>query len=312
MPLADVAAVLLFLRATGHDNDAEMNAAALGIVLLPFEQARVLASTTASSSDLVPELQPTPFLGVDPALVALVARAPPRQAAVAATLLFALYHRAARAGNLKRVDQLRTWIDGLSPNEANADLITVLQAQAKAVQITEVEAPKHGQKLFSISIDLAGSTDAKTRVMKLAAGDSRRIDAFNALIYQEFCAIEEAFYRHSASKYGSGSPVELNRFFAVKGIGDEIWLLCESSPELIATQGARLIDAALEIAAKQVYLIATENEEENPFLFDRNFDYGAIEPVLSPIKVFIDVVEHASDLGKMRDDRLVCCRPRRS
>jgi hypothetical protein len=309
MPLADIAAVLSFPRATGHDNDAEMNAATLGAVLLPFEQARALARPTASSSDLVPDLQPTPYLGINLALVALVAHAQPRQAAVAATVLFALYHRAARAGNLERVKQLRTWIDGLSPEEANAELITVLQGQIKTVQTTELEPPKHGQKLFSISIDLAGSTDAKTRVMKLAAGDGRRIDAFNARIYQAFCAIEEAFYRHAAGTYCSGSPVGLERFFAVKGIGDEIWLLCESSPDLIAAQGGRLIDAALEIASRQVHLIATENEEENPFQFDRNFDYGAIEPVLSPIKVFIDVVEHASDLGKIRDDRLIAAVP---
>jgi hypothetical protein len=309
MPLADIAAVLSFLRATGHGNDAEMNAATLGAVLLPAEQARALAHATALSSDLVPDLQPVPLLGVDPQLVTLVARAQPRQAAVAATLLFALYHRAARAGNLERVTQLRTWIDGLLPEEGNPELITVLQAQTRAVKIAEVEPAKPGQRLFSISIDLVGSTDAKTRVMKLAAGDGRRIDAFNARIYQAFCSIEEAFYRHAAGKYGEGSPVGLDRFFAVKGIGDEIWLLCESSADLIGEQGARLIDAALEIASKQVHLIATENEEKNPFQFDRNFDYGAIEPVLSPIKVFMDVVEHASDLGKMRDDRLIAAIP---
>ena len=227
MPLADIAAVLSFLRATGHDNDAEMNAATLGSVLLPAEQARALAHATALSSDLVPDLQPVPLLGVDPQLATLVARAQPRQAAVAATLLFALYHRAARAGNLERVSQLRTWIDGLLPEEGNPELITVLQAQTRAVKIAEGEPPKPGQRLFSISIDLVGSTDAKTRVMKLAAGDGRRIDAFNARIYQAFCSIEEAFYRHAAGKYGEGSPVGLDRFFAVKGIGDEIWLLCE-------------------------------------------------------------------------------------
>jgi hypothetical protein len=305
MPLKDIAVVLSFLRATGNDNDAEMTSAALGAVLLPVEQARALAHATASSSDLVPNLQPIQLLGVDAELAMLVTHAPPRQAAVAATLLFALYHRAARAGNLERVKQLRTWIDGLSPEKSNSELIAVLQAQTQVVQITEVELPKPGQKLFSISIDLVGSTDAKTRVMKLAAGDGRRIDAFNARIYQAFCVIEEAFYRHATGRYGAGSPVELGRFFAVKGIGDEIWLLCESSPDLIAEHGARLIDAALEIASKQVHLIATENEEENPFHFDHNFDYGAIEPILSPIKVFIDVIEHATDLGKMRDDRLI-------
>jgi hypothetical protein len=310
MPLKDIAVVLSFLSATGHENDAEMIAATLGSVLLPVEQARAVSLATTGSSDLILDLQPVQLLGVDPELAMLVARAEPRLAAVAATLLFALYHRAGRAGNVERVKQLRTWIDGLSPSEGNSELITILQAETKVVLITQIEPPKHGQILFSISIDLVGSTDAKTRVMKLAAGNSRRIDAFNSSIYNAFCKIEEDFYRHAAGNYGSGSPVELGRFFAVKGIGDEIWLLCESSPDLIAEQGARLIDAALEIASKQVHLIATENEEENPFHFDRDFDYGNVEPILSPIKVFIDVVEHATDLGKMRDDRLIVAVPR--
>ena len=98
MPLADIAAVLSVIRATGHGNDSEMRVAALGAMLRPAKQARALANAAAASSDLVPDLEPVPSLGIDNQLAMLVAREQPRHAAVAATLLFALYHRVARAG----------------------------------------------------------------------------------------------------------------------------------------------------------------------------------------------------------------------
>jgi hypothetical protein len=93
----------------------------------------------------------------------------------------------------------------------------------------------------------------------------------------------------------------------VKGIGDEIWILFESSTEKIKKQGARLIDAALRVAGKLVHFFATENEEPSPF--DPHFDYGAVEPVIAPIKIFIDLVQHASNLGKLRDVELIAAIP---
>lgn len=42
-------------------------------------------------------------------------------------------------------------------------------------------------------IVIASSTDAKSRVMKLADGDVACIDDFSIAIDNEFCAIEKAF-----------------------------------------------------------------------------------------------------------------------
>jgi hypothetical protein len=143
--------------------------------------------------------------------------------------------------------------------------------------------------------------------MKLAGGEAARIDEFNTAIYKEFCGVERDFYKAATSKYGLAEPLELNRFFAVKGIGDEIWILFESSPEKIEKQGARLIDAALAVAGRLVHFLATENKE--PPGFDPHFDSGIVEPVIAPIKVFIDLVQHASNLGKLRDDELLAAVP---
>ena len=73
----------------------------------------------------------------------------------------------------------------------------------------------------------------------------------------------------------------------MKGIGDEIWILFESSSEKIEKQGARLIDAALVVAGRLVHFLATENEE--PPGFDPHCVLGDVEPVTAPIKIFIDL-----------------------
>jgi hypothetical protein len=188
------------------------------------------------------------------------------------------------------------------PPCGNADLGPILTSQIQNIEIEPPSLPLRSNCLFSLSIDLVGSTEAKTRVMRVGQGNSERIDYFNTEIYRKFCKIEEDFYKIASRRIGAGKPIDLKRFFAVKGIGDEIWLLCEAQPDEIESTGARLIDAALQIAATTVDFFATEHAE--PDRLDPGFHYGEIEPVSSPIKIFIDAIEHASNLGKMRDDRL--------
>jgi hypothetical protein len=153
-----------------------------------------------------------------------------------------------------------------------------------------------------MSIDLVGSTDAKTRVMRLAKDNRERIDKFNIEIYKRFCYIEEAFYRSATSSYGAAKAIDLSRFFVVKGIGDEIWILCEAPIDEAELIGQRLIDSALQIAIQRVDFFATERDDGGKFVPE--FDYGAFEPVRSPIKIFLDTMEHASDVGRIRDDHL--------
>lgn len=141
--------------------------------------------------------------------------------------------------------------------------------------------------------------------MRVGQGDPKRIDKFNTQIYSEFCKIEGEFYRYATNKGGVGKPIDLKRFFGVKGIGDEIWILCEAQADEVKWIGERLIDAALNIANKSIRFLATERDQDPMNGFSRDFDYGAIEPICSPIKVFIDTIEHASSLGNLRDDYLL-------
>lgn len=306
--LHEVSAALSFLEAAGGDADEAVVAASLTVLLLPHDQALRIVADLGMRVGLMPNLIPRWPLGVDDQLIFTIANEFRQRALVAAALLFAFYCRAARCGNSTRIKALSGWVDGFPFQGQNSQVVAALRTEVANVTVQPTVELKRGDSVFSISIDLVGSTDAKTRVMRLAGGDAARIDEFNTAIYKEFCGIEEAFYRAATSKYGVVDPLELNRFFAVKGVGDEIWILFELSPEKIERQGARLIDAALGVAGKLVHFLATEHQE--PPGNNARFDFGAVEPVVAPIKIFIDLVQHASNLGKLRDDRLIAAIPR--
>jgi hypothetical protein len=139
--------------------------------------------------------------------------------------------------------------------------------------------------------------------MNLAHGDAIKIDKFNERIYQEFCRIERKFYESAVSHFGASEAIDPSKFLTVKGIGDEIWILCGAVEQDILEVGRKLIDASIQVAVQSVSFLATENEDGPKF--DRRFDYGTIEPINSPIKIFIDLVGHASNLGRKRDEGLM-------
>ncbi len=301
-PLGEVASVLSFLKAAGIDLDDQSAAAALAAIVLPPADARRFIAEGSLPPELVPDLKPS-LIGIDDQLAKIVSNGSRPQAVVAASMLFALYRDAARRGDKTRTDSLRSWVDLIVESAANAGLKSVLISE---IQRTEMQqppvSPMRTNLLFSMSIDLVGSTDAKTRVRQLAKDNPERVDEFNTEIYKRFCNIEEAFYRSATSSYGAAKPIDLRRFFVVKGIGDEIWILCEAPIDDAELIGKRLIDSALQIAVRDVEFFATEHDDGGKFVPD--FDYGAFEPVRSPIKVFLDTIEHASNVGRIRDDHL--------
>jgi len=301
--LGEVASVLSFLKAAAIDLDDQSALAAVSAVLLPPADARRFIAKIGLSSELVPDPKPS-LIGIDNHLANVVSNGSGPQAVVAASLLFALYRDAARRGDRRRMDGVRSWVELIVESETNAALKSVLISEIRGTEIQQPPASPIRRKilLFSMSIDLVGSTDAKTRVMRLVRDKAERIDEFNTEIYKRFCRIEEAFYRSATSSYGAGRPIDLENFFVVKGIGDEIWILCEAPIDDAELVGHRLIDSALQIAVKEVDFFATEHDDGGQFTPD--FDYGAFEPVRSPIKVFLDTIQHASDVGKIRDEHM--------
>lgn len=298
-----ISAAMTFITVTGNATDSDIAAASYLAAQLKSDDAKKIAVALGISPDLIPALSPTP-VGVDHQLGQVLARGTPQQALVAATVMFSWYAIARKAGDADRATALQKTAGAATlRGSENPVLAGNLVAEMAKVPLSTYSTRISTDCLFSISIDLVGSTDAKTRIMKLAQGDSQKIDKLNALIYREFCHIEKKLYERAVSYYGSAPPIDPAKFFTVKGIGDEIWILCDAGTKDVPQVGYRLIDAAIEVARQSVRFLATENDDGPSF--DPDFDYGKIEPILSPIKMFIDLIGHASDLGRLRDESLM-------
>ena len=80
----------------------------------------------------------------------------------------------------------------------------------------------------SMSIDVAGSTEAKTRLKNLNDEPDRQTQ-FLELFYRLFLEKGLRFYDQLTKTDGAYRllPLALEQIFYVKGIGDEVWLLIE-------------------------------------------------------------------------------------
>ncbi|MGH9645041.1 MAG: hypothetical protein ACRD3Q_21770, partial [Terriglobales bacterium] len=295
-----------FLATIGETLDSDIAAASYLATQLRSDEARRAAVALGISPDLIPVLSPT--RGADSQLGLTLAGNAQPQARVAAAVVFSWYTLAAKAGNANRTATLQQIASAATlEGSDNSALAQTLVAELAKVPLASSQAPASCDCLFSISIDLVGSTDAKTRIMNVAKGDSRKIHGLNERIYREFCRIEQAFYHAAVHHYGAAPPIDPIKFFTVKGIGDEIWILVDAATQDVPQVGHRLIDAAIQVASRSVRFFATENDEGPSF--DPDFDYGNIESIRSPIKMFIDLVSHASNLGRLRDEALVTAVP---
>ena len=96
-------------------------------------------------------------------------------------------------------------------------MFATLRSEVANVTVQPAAELKRGHVVFSISIDLVGSTDAKTRVMKLADGEVTRIDELNTAINKEFRSVERAFYKAATSRYGFAEPLRAQQVFRSEG-----------------------------------------------------------------------------------------------
>ncbi|MDQ6867091.1 MAG: hypothetical protein M3178_01245 [Pseudomonadota bacterium] len=298
-----MSAAMSFLEAIDNPLDDDVATAAYATPQLKSDDAKQVAIALGISPDLIPRLTST-GLGVDHQLGQVLAMGSRSQAVVAATVLpgtqclprsamiigLQTYAGSPRCRRYKRIRLAQT-----------------LSAEMAKVAAIPRPEPARSEYVFSISIDLVGSTEAKTRVMNLAQGDIIKIHKSNERIYREFCGIERKFYEIAVSHQGASEAIDPSNFFTVKGIGDEIWILCAVAKPDIPGVGRKLIDASLQIATQSVDFLANENEDGTKF--DPKVDYGKIELIRSPIKIFIDVVGHASNLGRMRDEGLMTTIP---
>jgi hypothetical protein len=305
-PLEVLGLAASFLAAIGCSGThrGDLQAAALVLALLPPEAASTMISNLGLPGDLRIDLKLQPF-GPELQLVQLAQETDRNRAILGACVLFVRYALAVQSRNQLQADGTRRWADTLvQPGSRGIALGHQLIAEMdKLGTIVPPIATSPGINLFSISIDLAGSTKAKTQILETIGDNSARLDHYNLQINKRFARIESTFYESCVSQYGLGHPLEINRFYAVKGMGDEIWILYHVAPEEVKRVGRRLIDAALRTCHESIRFPVTEHEEDFR-RHDANFNFGKTAMVNLAVKVVVDLIKHASGLGSARDDHL--------
>lgn len=152
---------------------------------------------------------------------------------------------------------------------------------------------------ISISIDICGSTDAKARLR----GHSALIGTKATQLYDSFqrqvLRVEETFWTMLRS-----CSLDIERLFLIKSIGDEVWYAYDLE-ELEAydcrAAVARMIEALVSLQTKHFDLVA--GPPEDPYDWE-NVDPDTLLRIDMPLKITIDVITDALDVGIVREKYL--------
>jgi hypothetical protein len=162
-----------------------------------------------------------------------------------------------------------------------------------------------------VSIDIAGSTEAKTRLKNLSASPERQRQLLE-LLYRQFLQRETQFYDHLTKEDQTHRllPLALEQIFYVKGIGDEVWLLVEPrgfDREHLLHLLARLLKAAQAALSTPIFIAATGIADGPDFdpIEDEQVIESGFERLQLPFKVFIDKVDGAYSISEQRASALV-------
>jgi hypothetical protein len=303
--MALMSAGMTFLTSLNRPLDDEVAAAAYVTAQFKPIDPKPLEAAFGIRPDLIPRLRPLPHLDAAHDLMDPLSRGTGDQAIVAATALYSWYAMCAQIGDATKAKELREIANITAvPAAIHGPLGGALIAAMDALKLAApAPAPGPTEHLFSVSIDLCGSTDAKRQMLEVLQGNEKRIDRENELFYGQFCRIEERFYKALVGRYGRGRAIDPAKLFTVKGIGDEMWTLCPASAGELVDIGQRLVDAAIEVVSDSVHMMVTENDDRGRF--SQKFDYGKVVSINSPIKIFIDLVSHATSISAVRDEVLM-------
>lgn len=158
--------------------------------------------------------------------------------------------------------------------------------------------PTTGTPLLSISLDLAGSTEAKAAILRVSAGDADNVAECYASLFRQFFHHEAGFYLALLSR-----DIPAQDIFLVKTIGDEIWAVVACPPEEIGRRALAVIQAALITTGKTVSVVAYERgltaEEEltDPAALGLRSERRELG-----IKGFVDLIEKPYEINALRQE----------
>lgn len=152
---------------------------------------------------------------------------------------------------------------------------------------------------ISVSIDICGSTDAKAKLRRHSAVIGSKATELDDSFQRQVLRVEETFWTMLRS-----CNLDIERLFLIKSIGDEVWYAYDLE-ELEAydcrAAVARMIEALVSLQTKHFDLVA--GPPENPYDWE-NVDPDSLLRIDMPLKITIDVITDALDVGTVREKYL--------
>ena len=155
------------------------------------------------------------------------------------------------------------------------------------------EATRTPTMLISISMDVCGSTEAKT-FLKNRARPGKQLTKWYEDFYRDFLLVEWDFYNALFRTVPGRVSLNWRRGFVVKGIGDEIWLLYDIPKEDLWKLGslvAHLLHSALNVADRRI---------GRTWAWDGRAGPSAVRGL--PLKFYVDILEDRFEVSKPRLD----------
>ena len=274
-------------------------AAQLAVLLPSAPMERISREFGSEAADIVEALRPKgPFSRIALEAIALHGRSGNdevrRDAAIAACAAEAAV---ASPDDGESIANCLEFMAGRETEPERRGLLEELRAQLPGPGPTDPKGESRDRTtVISISMDVCGSTEAKTRMRACARNDEELAEWYKAF-HRQFLLSEWRFYTQLFQDGHCGMDWDWKHAFVVKGIGDEIWLLYEvGEDELwkLRSLAARLFHAALAVAARPIFWTSASDDEDPG---DRPFETRNL-----PLKFYMDILDDAFEVSGPRCD----------
>ena len=167
--------------------------------------------------------------------------------------------------------------------------------------------------LLSISIDLANSTKTKREICHVSRGDIENIRKCYADMAKQLYRMEANLYFQAAN-----GGLDLHRFFVVKTIGDEIWIVYDLAEipthnlkEIplrtleFNTVFLKLLNALIDVTSREYHICITSRkltlEEENNTELQTKSEIKFVNKELRP-KIYFDIIRTYQEVSSVRNE----------
>ncbi len=197
-------------------------------------------------------------------------------------------------------ERMAEWLEFMAGQETEPErhgLLEELRSQLPGPSPTDPKGECRGRTtVISISMDVCGSTEAKTR-MSACARNGEELAEWYRTFHRQFLLSEWRFYTQLFQDGDCGLDWDWKHAFVVKGIGDEIWLLYEVGEDdlwKLRSLAARLFHAALTAATRPIFWTSASDDEEPG---DRPLETRHL-----PLKFYMDILDGAFEVSGPRCD----------